>query len=167
MYLRLVVAVAAVAGLTAFSPAPFPKAERKRSVDDAVRLQGTYKVIDYGRPNLARMAIRRSPMKVRIQGDQFSFMYQSGNDYVPSTTYAIKLHQSSMPRQLDMTYNSGDYTITMKGIYKIEGKKVTIAYVSTFVGRGGGFGGAPNAPERPTSFDDLPPNAMLLTMERE
>src|SRR5437016_5032376 len=132
MYLRLIVAVAAVAGLTAFSPAPFPKAERKRSVDDAVLLQGTYKVNDYGRPNMnARLAIRRSPMKIRIRGNQFSFMYQSGNDYVPSTTYTIKLHQASMPRQIDMTYDSGDYTVTMKGIYKIEGKKVTIAYVST------------------------------------
>jgi len=53
----------------------------------------------------------------------------------------------------------------MKGIYKIEGKKVTIAYVSTFVGRGGGP--APNATERPASFDNLPPNTMQIVMERE
>src|SRR5262245_13031939 len=149
MYLRVIVAVAVVAGLTAFSPAPFPKAERKRSVDDAVLLQGTYSVIDYGRPNLARLGARRSPMKIRIQGKQFSFMYQNGNDWVASTTYELTLHPSSMPKQVDMTYTSGDYTITMKGIYKIEGKKVTFAYVSTFVGRGGGGFGAPNAPERP------------------
>jgi len=170
MYLRVIVAIAVVAGLTAFSPAPFPKHERKKAVEDIVLLQGTYKVIDYGRPNLngARLAIERSEMKVQISGNKFSFMYSNGSSFVPSTTYEMKLMPKSAPKMVDMTYNvANDYTLTMKGIYKIEGKKVTFAYVSTLVGRGGGFGQAPNATERPTSFDNLPPNAMLLTMERE
>jgi len=102
MYFRVIVAVAVVAGLTAFSPAPFPKADRKRSADDAVLLQGTYVVSDYGRPNMGGRAIRRSPMKIRIQGKQFAFMYQNGNDYVPSTTYEMKLHQTSMPKTVDI-----------------------------------------------------------------
>jgi len=172
MYLRVIVALAAVAGLTAFSPAPFPKHERKAAVDDIALLQGTYKVIDYGRPNLnggggARLAIRRSEMKVQISGNKWSFMYSNGNGFAPSTTYEMKLMPKASPKMLDMTYNvANDYTLTMKGIYKIEGKKVTMAYVSTY--SGARFGNMQQgAVERPTSFENLTGNAMLITMERE
>jgi uncharacterized protein (TIGR03067 family) len=170
MYLRVIVAIAVVAGLTAFSPAPFPKNERKKTPDDIVLLQGTYKVIDYGRPNLngggARLAIRRSEMKVQISGNKWSFMYSNGNGFAPSTTYEMKLMPKTAPKMVDMTYNvANDYTLTMKGIYKIEGKKVTMAYVTSY--SGARFGGVQGEVERPTSFENLSGNAMLITMERE
>jgi uncharacterized protein (TIGR03067 family) len=170
MYLRVIAAVAIVAGQTAFSPAPFPKHERKATVDDSVLLQGTYKVIDYGRPNLngggARLAIRRSEMKVQISGNKWSFMYSNGNAFVPSTTYEMKLMPKTAPKMVDMTYNvANDYTLTMKGIYKIEGKKVTMAYVTAY--SGARFGNMQAEVERPTSFENLPNVAMLITMERE
>src|SRR4051794_9672990 len=94
-HLRAIVAIAVVAGAVASvtaSPAPLPRNERRRTADDAVLLQGTYKVLDYGRPNLnGRLAVRRNNMKVRISGTQFQFLYQNGNSYLPSTTYEMKL----------------------------------------------------------------------------
>ena len=165
-YLRVIVAIAVVAGATAFSPAPLPKTERRRATDDAVLLQGTYKVLDYGRPNVnvnGRLMLRRTNMKVRISGKQFQFLNQSGNDYVPSTTYEMKLSQRSSPKVLDMTYKGGDYTATMKGIYKIEGSKVTVAFVTSYTGVVKQI----QEPERPTSFDNLPPSAMLMVLQRE
>ena len=168
MYLRVFAAIAVVAGLTAFSPAPFPKHQRKAAVDDSVLLQGTYKVIDYGRPNLngARLAIRRAEMKVQIRGNQWSFLYSNGNGFSPSTTYEMKLMPKAAPKMIDMTYKvANDYTLTMKGIYKIEGKKVTLAYVNAY--SGARFGNMQAEAERPTSFGNLTGNAMLITMERE
>jgi len=166
MKLRLTLALAIVVGATAFSaasPAPFPKPNRKPAVDDAILLQGTYKVVDYGRPNFNGRAalIRRTQMKIRIQDNKFSYLYQNGNDFVPSTTYEIKLNAKSSPKAIDMTYVTNDYTMTMKGIYKIEGNKVTLVYVSTYSGRITQDG------ERPSSFENLPPTAMLMTLERE
>lgn len=168
MSFRLFVAAAVVAGLTAFSPAPFPRADRKKAVDDNFALQGDYKVAEQGRPNLGgRIAIiRRVPMKVRIQNGKFAYLYHNGNDYQPSTTYDLKLNQSGSPRQIDMSYSTGDYTVTMKGIYKLEGTKLTILYVNSITGA------RINAPvmegqERPTSFESPSPNAMILTLEKE
>jgi len=167
-YFRALVAVAIVAGVSAsaiaFTPAPLPKNERKRTTDDLSLLQGTYKVLDYGRPNLnGRAVMRRENMKVRITGDKFQFLYQNGNDFVPSTTYEMKITPKAAPKLLDMTYTSGDYTLTMKGIYKIEGSKVTLAYVTAYTGRIKQL----QEPERPTSFEELPPVAILMVLERE
>ena len=169
MYFRLFVAAAVVAGLTAFSPAPFPRVDRKKAIDDNLLIQGTYKLVEQGRPNLGggRIAfIRRVPMKVQIQNGKFVYLQDVGNDFRPTTTYDMKLNTSGAPRQIDMSYNTGDYTVTMKGIYKIEGNKLTILYVNTITGARINMP-AMEGMERPTSFDTPSPNAMILTLEKE
>jgi len=165
MYLRVLVALIFFAAAAGFSPAPFPKSNRKPATDDLVLMQGTYKVLDYGRPNMNRggFGLQRQQMKVRISGNQFAFLYHNGAEYVASTTYEMKLTPKAAPKLLDMTYSAGDYTVVMKGIYKIEGNKVTLAYVSTYTGRIRQL----QEPERPTSFDNLPPAGLLMVLERE
>jgi uncharacterized protein (TIGR03067 family) len=165
MYLRLIVAIAVVVAAAAFSPAPLPKTHRKPAVDDVVLLQGTYKVLEYGRPNLqARGGFggpRRTNMKIRISGDKFAFLYQQGNDWMPSTTYEMKLNSKASPKTMDMSYNAGDYTVTLKGIYKIEGNKVTLLYNYAYSGR------INQDAERPTNFGSPPMTAMQMVLERE
>lgn len=163
MYSRLIVAVAAVVAAAAFSPAPLPKPHRKPVVEDAVLLQGTYKVVEYGRPNLRGrgVALSRSNMKIRISGDKFAFLYQQGNDYVPSTTYEMRLNSKTSPKEADLSYNTGDYTVTMKGIYKIEGNRVTLLYNYSYSGR------INQTAERPTNFASPPMTAMQMVLERE
>lgn len=165
-YLRIIVAIAAVVAATAFSPAPLPKSHRKASVDDAILLQGTYKIVENGRPNVnnARVALiarRATTTKIRISGDKFSYLYPNGNDFVASTTYEMKLDKTTSPRAFDMTYTTNAYTMTMKGIYKIEGNKVTLLYVTTYSGQIQQDG------ERPTSFENPTINAMQMVLERE
>jgi len=184
MFLRSFIALAVLTGLAAFSaasPAPFPRTDRKKAVEDVVRLQGTYKVTNYGQAAVfgggggfgrgggggVVFALQRPDMKVRIQNDKFAFLHNNGADFQPTTTYEMKLVPNTSPKQVDMTYNTGNYTVTMKGIYKIEGNnKVSIAYVSTITGARFNVVARPQV-ERPASFENLPPSAMLLTLERE
>jgi uncharacterized protein (TIGR03067 family) len=162
-----VLAALAAVGLTGFSPAPFPRTERKREVDDMTALQGTYRVVEYGRPNMGGGAalIRRTEMKVQISGNKWTFQFNDGNAWVSSTSYEMKLQPRTFPRSLDMTYNANDYVLTMKGIYRIEGRKLTVAYATSY--SGARFGAMPMDGERPTNFENLSGNAMLMKLERE
>jgi len=159
-----------LAALVVAAPAPSEKKDRKRGPEDIALMVGTWKMVEQGRPgmNLQLAAIRRRgdlQTKIRIEGDKFQYLYFNGQDYQPSTTYDLKLQPRSSPKAIDLTYTSGDYTVTLKGIYKIESNKLTLLYVQNYESKLKNVRNAEQ--ERPTSFDNAPPNAYQMVLERE
>jgi uncharacterized protein (TIGR03067 family) len=181
MIVRFSIAFLVALSLTALAPAapaPLVKPERRKVADDMSVLQGTWKLVEQGRPGMnARLGggravlIRRDTnVKIRISGNKFTYLYNNGlNNFSESTSYEMKVEQRTAPKSIDMTYSSPDnsYTMTMKGIYKVEGNKVTILYVQVYSGNIKVRLGNGASEDRPASFDNPPVNAMQLVLERE
>jgi uncharacterized protein (TIGR03067 family) len=158
--LRLFAAVIALC-LTAFAPAPFERPARQRADDGLARLQGSWKVTEFGRPDVREGALPW--LKVRVKGARWTFLYQRGDAYVPSTTYVLKLAPRAAPQTIDLVHDDGQGLVTLKGIYKVEGNTVTIVYVVISRVRNQ----LPRPEERPASFDNLPDHVERIIMRRE
>jgi len=174
MNMRVIAACGVLLGLAAMvvaAPAPTERKDRRRGPEDIALMHGTWKLVEQGRPgmnaNVARLAIRRGDFqtKIRIEGDKFQYLYFNGQDYTPSTTYDLKLQPRSAPKAIDLSYTSGDYTVTLKGIYKLDGNKLTLLYVQNYVSKLKNVRGTEQ--ERPTSFDNPSGTAMQMVLERE
>jgi uncharacterized protein (TIGR03067 family) len=174
MYIRCLFALAVIAGLTAFAPAPFPREQRKaRESDDAVRLMGTWKVTNYERPGVNGAAAMRYSvnMTIRLSPGKWEYVYDNNNGLgglgrgavATNNDYEMKIDTASMPRKMTMTkdYGAGT-TMTMNAIYKFEGDKVKILYTTVYQGRG-----MIQAETGPLSWEKPPTNSILLTLERQ
>jgi uncharacterized protein (TIGR03067 family) len=98
MYTRVLFAAVAALGLTAFAPAPFPRPDRK---DDIKKLAGTWTVTRY---ELAGAAMHIGiGLKVRIEGNKWSFLRVNAAGTLPSTSYTFALDPKKDPRLIDLT----------------------------------------------------------------
>lgn len=173
MWLRLFLAGAVVAGLTGFAPAPVPKTQRSkvRVPDDLVRLKGLWQVVSYERPGLKNVGgiIKTAISNVRIADNKWAFMRQVGNDLTPTVEYDMKVDPNGTPKKMDLVRDLGGNVMTLKGIYKFEGNRLKVLYVSTYTARAGAGVGAVlvnQADTGPLSFENPPVNAILYTLER-
>jgi uncharacterized protein (TIGR03067 family) len=178
MLVRFTLSLAVAFSLTALvpaAPAPLVKKDRNRAPDDLALMQGTWKMVEQGRPGMnngqlaARVAILKrgdSQTKIKIEDGKFTYLYFNGQGFTPSTSYDLTIQPRSAPKTIDMKHNSGDYTITLKGIYKIDGNKLTILYVNTYESKMRAVPQQLNV-ERPTSFDSPSANAMQMVLEKE
>jgi uncharacterized protein (TIGR03067 family) len=164
---RVLLSLAVVSTLTAFAPAPFPRPKRKPNVEGGLAvLQGTW-TVTRTRPGADGVRIEYPPMKLRVEGNRWTFLRQVEGEWHSSVTYLITVDDRHNPRHIDLVRDHGNVLnvnqTTLKGIYAVEGNTVKFLYVLT---RASARGRGANV-DRPTSFDSPLPRAILLTLTRD
>jgi uncharacterized protein (TIGR03067 family) len=153
---RVALSLAAVLALTAFAPAPFPRAGRgggESSLITLSTLQGTWRVT-----GMVRYAQDGSsaPHKwqitgVTVVGDRWTFL----RGEAPTNSYLIAIDSARSPATLDFSPpREGGGGISGLGIIRRRGDVVEIVYY---------FGKVPRA----QSFDRPPAGQYLLTLQRQ
>jgi uncharacterized protein (TIGR03067 family) len=158
---RLLVGLAAVVALTGFAPVPRPKPDRKMDVKELARkLQGTWEVVSLERSvGAGRRTTGRSSMRFRFEGEKWSYAYPN-NVRIAGTPPGgeIKFDTSKSPPAMDLIRITQPGQPlgrnTMRGIVKVEGDTVKFCYSLA------------SEPDRPTSFDKLGANQVLMTLRR-
>jgi uncharacterized protein (TIGR03067 family) len=157
---RLLIAVIALAALTAFAPAPISRPKRERGSGDEISLQtfqGMWRVVSMQRTSRAG---NHPPHKwevshIRIRDDRWTFM-EANN--VESTSYRLKVDGTKQPGQLDFFWTGpGNIDTTqpfMVGVIRRKGNMVEIIYL-----RGNHT--------KPTTFEPPPEGWWLLTLQRD
>jgi uncharacterized protein (TIGR03067 family) len=152
---RLALAALVMFGLTAFAPAPFPRAERGRKSDglSLEQMQGTWAVLKLQSTHGNRPPTDSGTYlkEVQVSGDRWSFVYREGRN--GSVNYNIRIDHTLQPPQLDF------YTVATKGsdpygrgILKRDGGTVQLLY--TWSG------------SRAASFANPPDGHWLITLQR-
>jgi uncharacterized protein (TIGR03067 family) len=153
---RVVLSLLAVLTLTAFAPAPFPKAQRGARQDEITikTLQGTWRAASMKR---TRRDGNHTPSEwstthIHVENDKWAFM-QNGN---PTASYTITITNGRKPAALDFYYGAPtpNERAPGEGIIRRRGDVVEILY--SFA-----------APRRAVSFEQPPDNQCLLTLQKE
>jgi uncharacterized protein (TIGR03067 family) len=152
MRVRVVVALIALVGLTAFTPAPFPrKDQRAREVLDLKGLQGYWRVEKAERTTNGTYTVVPDPVThILIENDVWVFMHGRGNR---SNEYRILVDPTRKPVWFtfrNKTQNTGGTDGLM---IRLPDGRVKILYQ---------WGGG-----RPASFEKPPANYWALTLIRE
>jgi uncharacterized protein (TIGR03067 family) len=156
---RLLIAVVALAGLTAFAPAPFPRPKRERGSGDDISMQtvqGTWRVVSMQRTSRDG---KHSPHKwaithIRIRDGKWTFM----ENHTENTSYRLKVDGTKKPGQLDFYWtgpgnNNNIMQPAMVGVIRRKGNKVEILYL-------------PGNHQKPTTFDPPPEGWWLLALQK-
>jgi uncharacterized protein (TIGR03067 family) len=160
---RLLVGLAALVAVTGFAPAPRPKPDRRMDVKELVKkLQGTWEIVSLER-NLTGKTGRttsRSSLRFRFEGEKWSYAYPNNNlrAAAPSMGGGLVLDTSKSPPAMDLVRNSQPGQSTpparMRGIVKVEGDTIKFCYSLA------------SEKDRPTSFDKIGTNQILMTLKR-
>jgi uncharacterized protein (TIGR03067 family) len=154
MHARLLIALVAVAGLTAFAPAPFPKKGRPAIARlDLESLSGTWKVLRIDHTVKGRVVQgRTSATHIQIKEGRWIFARGNGAALAPLADYHLVLHSNRSPVWLDgaRQVNANPY---MVGIVRHKRDMLEVVY---------GFGVS-----RPTNFDIPDAGCWRLTLQRE
>lgn len=109
MLIRLSIALIALAGVTAFAPAPLPKQPRTPNAAELLKkMQGDYEATVQQRETIINGARRIRPIatrtttRVRIQGNRWSYFTSINGRELLSTGYTIKLDTSKKPIQMEL-----------------------------------------------------------------
>jgi len=170
---RLFAGLLVVLGLTAFAPVPLPREPAASSVE-AKQLQGTWDVVSMKRgPGLTDASSKLGRMKVRIEGDTWTFLRETGGGaggaMGKGPTYKIVLNARAKPCEMDLVRTSGppvggpkktSSNVWASGIVRIEGKTVQFCYVSR-VSKSDLPG-----PERPKDFKPAEARTVIMTLQR-
>jgi uncharacterized protein (TIGR03067 family) len=157
---RILLALLAVAGLTAFAPAPFPRPKRDRGSGDEISLQtvqGTWRVVSMQRTSRdgKHMPHKWAITHIRIRDDKWTFM-EANN--VENTSYRLKVDGTKQPGLLDyyswMDNNANVKQSVMVGAIRRKGNMVEILYL-------------PGNHQKPTTFDPPPEGWWLLVLQKE
>jgi uncharacterized protein (TIGR03067 family) len=156
MRVRVIVALIALSGLTAFAPAPFPKSGRRGDpgVISLQNFQGNWRAVSFDSvgPNNQRSKIGLWFESVRVKGD--TWIYVVGGK--ENLSYRLVIDGDKRPALIDYYEVQGKPERPgMVGIMRREGNRVTILYYAT----------TPDA--RAKSFENVPVNWWLLVLERQ
>jgi hypothetical protein len=192
MRIRLIaLAVLAVAGLTAFAPAPFTKTDRRKDQADALdALQGTWSMTEKTRMGPAGQVLNYSTttQKVRIEKDSWQFVRpgfaarggkggkggKGGGGGLgggpaaggfgggpTSIAYKIVLDRKTRPMEFRIKRSTRTETDYMVGIVQVHGDTVKMLY------RLGSRSGLGDDEPMPRSFDKAPEGWYSMTLKRD
>jgi uncharacterized protein (TIGR03067 family) len=148
---QIALALMIVLGLTAFAPAPFPRAERRAGKDrlDLDAIQGVWEAVSIdemrdGRLHRVSWPVRR----IYVRGKRWGFDQDGGGFYVT-------LDASRRPSTIDFRDGPGQNGPTgISGVLRWHEGTLQMLYVFT-------------QPEtRPTQFDQMRQNDRLMTLRR-
>src|SRR5262245_2943370 len=154
MRVRLIVALIALAGLTAFAPAPLSRPPRRGDPNliTVNNFQGDWRAVsfDYVGQNDRLSPIGLWFQGVRVKGDNWIYLV----DGRESTSYRITI-DNGRPAAIDYYEIDGNKARApgMIGLVRREGSRVTILYYGS---------GQP----RPRGFTNMPVGWWLLVLER-
>jgi uncharacterized protein (TIGR03067 family) len=148
---RLLIAVLTLVCLTAFAPAPFPRARRDRDHLDLNSVQGTWRVVSMQRSqgNRQYTTINWHISHIRIDRDEWTFLHQGNR---PNALYYLSLDPGKKPGHINW-HNRRGGPLSMAGLIRRNGEVIEILYLASTI--------------RPGSFEDPPANYYLLTLKRE
>jgi hypothetical protein len=158
---RVIVALIVLLGLTAFAPAPFPRAARRGGDGDAISLQHfqgkwEHARIEWIEPNGKRREWQNGGIvAVRVKDDQW--IYLSKGDVV-NVTYTITVQEGRGATAIDWHssgLNGQKQPPFMLGLIKRDGDTVQI------LGRMG-----VSVDQRPKRWNDPPVGWWLMTLKR-
>lgn len=163
MLFRLLTAILAIAGLTAFAPAPQYKAPKVVPQTLMQRLQGDWEMVNTERTLNGRKVLTKSTSRIRIEGNTWSYLYNNGTTWYTSTSYTIGLDENHKPTHMDLkrAFNGGE-RVQMAGIVSVEGDTLKFCYSLGGIINADGTRTAP----RPNAMNPLPDNAYLMTYKR-
>src|SRR5258708_4107102 len=146
---RLLFAAVALAALTAFAPAPFPRPRRESNAIDLTSFQGTWRLV---RQQVAQAGgtyhdTNIGVTHIRVVRDRWTFLNKGGTE---NASYFLKLDSVKKPCPLDFSGEVGG-RVQMMGIIRRRGQTVEVLY------RGG-------TNVRPESFEKPPQGYYLLTL---
>src|SRR5262245_50589079 len=129
MRVRLIVALIALAALTAFAPAPLPKTSRRTDPNllTVANFQGDWTAVSF---DYVGAGDQLSPIGlwfqgVRIRGDHWIYLVNGSE----SSTYRITIDNNTRPAAIDYYEVQGKPEKPgMFGIVKRQGSRVTILY---------------------------------------
>ncbi len=151
---RFALALVALAGLTAFAPAPFPRPGKKTSSAlDLKFLQGSWKVLKSERTTDKRYHPTQTfTDQIRIQGNTWTFV-RGSNGPQPGrlTSYRIEIDAAASPVRL-RGYRPTDTKPYMVGILRKQADTVQILY---------GF-----SRPCPENFEEPPSGCWMLILQR-
>jgi hypothetical protein len=148
MKARLGIALLALLGLTAFAPAPLPRRERAHAGDVTLSsFQGRWRVtkIQLSRADGRHVPIQASYTHVRVARHRWTFTY--GNE--EGASFDLTFDDSCKPPLLKFEGN-----VAGVGLIRRVGGQVQVAYR---------WGTEEN---RPVSFERLPDDFWIITLER-
>ena len=138
-----------VTALVGFAPAPFPRPQRVAKVDDMERLQGIWAMTHQESGG----TVTSHNYKVRIKGNDWTFIQLNNNQENDSAHYFLRLDQTVSPRAMEWG-NDKDGTSGWIASYRIEGKRLTVIYDSGTLKN--------NLHTRPKDFEGTPPHKMVF-----
>lgn len=149
---RGLVALLAALALTAFAPAPLPRAKRERAAEGvrAQDIQGVWRAIAIEEKQTDGRMVKQSwPTNgMAIRGDQWSFLTNGKENF----SLWMKLDGV----QIDLwTSESKAGTPALAGVLRRRGNSLQMLY--TFGGPSG----------RPTDFEKIPAGCRVMSLERE
>lgn len=159
---RLLVGLAALVVAAGFAPAPRPKPDRKMDLKELVKkLQGTWEIVGLERNAAGKggKSTARSSLRFRFEGQRWS--YTTANNMRVAGALPggeLKLDTSKSPPAMDLVRTAlpgqtGPPAV-MRGIVKVEGDTIKFCYSLA------------SEKDRPTSFDKLGANQILMTLKR-
>lgn len=154
-------ALLAVLTLTAFAPAPLPRAKRERRGGEAISIetfQGHWRVTSMERTSRTG---KHTPHNwqithIRVRDDRWTFMANT----TENTSYRLKIDGSKKPGLLDYYWDNANANRpnnqqpAMVGIIRRAGNRVEILYL-------------PGTHQKPTAFDPPPEGWWLLKLQKE
>jgi hypothetical protein len=170
---RLLVALVALIGLTAFAPAPFVKPDRKRDRDEGDilgKLQGTWSISSKVRmgPN-GILSKYSTSQKLQIEKDAWQLtsagMGKGGKGggvavKMPARPlYKIEIEPSGYPREFKVKRNLAKGSDYMVGIVSVEGDTARMLYRLAVAN--------PDDTVKPTAFEPVPEGWYLMTLKRD
>lgn len=160
MVARLAFSLFVLTAVTAFAPAPLPRANRERGGLDEISLaafQGTWRVVSMERTTGAGQSepYNWEITHIRVQEDRWTFI-QKGD--IPNASYRLAIG-AEKPASLDFFYppDKANSPGSMMGIIRRRGDRIDIVYMSW----------APGTKPRPSSFESPPAGWFLLKLERQ
>src|SRR5262245_1403460 len=127
---RLVVALVALAGLTAFAPAPLPRARRDRGPDlDLARFQGLWQTVRFEtvRANGPTADPSWDATQVRVQGDRWTYLERGQLN----ASWRIRIDATRSPATIDFFHLSDRGTVpTMIGLIRRKEGRIEILFYS-------------------------------------
>lgn len=171
---RLLVGLAVLVAATGFAPVPKPKPARTVDGKDLLKsLQGTWEMVSLERNVGGIRTTSRSTSRVRIQGNTWSYLLPNNvrlanpGALTVSTTYELKFDPTKSPVIMEMHRPLNALgaqagvairpaTPMMRGIVKVENDQLKFCYILSSTADS----------ERPTSFETLGNNHILITLKR-